>query len=291
MSDLTPIQQRLLDAAVNAGPIGIDFTHAVLCQVGMPRKATDARVFERSSGNAMLRLEAGALYDGVRFVEQPLPYGTRPRLILVYLSGQAIRNKTRSIDVGDNMKEFLVRLGIDTSGGEKGGIGTFKKQMQALAACRLMLGYGYGDRASTINTQPIHQFDAWVRPDGTERVLWPSEIVLSQEFYETLGNHAVPLSHEAVYALKHSALYLDIYTWLAHRLCRIKKADGIKLSWYNLKDQFGDEYNDVKNFKRKFVEALEQVHIVYRDANIEVVEGGLLLKPSHPPIPRIQILT
>src|SRR4028118_1848844 len=124
MSDqnpLTPIQQRLLDAAeTHDNPVGIDFTHSVLCQVGMPRRSTDARVFERTSGNATLRIEAGALYDGKRFIEQPLPYGTKPRLILVYLSGQAIRTKSRNIDVGESMREFLLRLGIDPSGGPRG---------------------------------------------------------------------------------------------------------------------------------------------------------------------------
>jgi hypothetical protein len=54
---------------------------------------------------------------------------------------------------------------------------------------------------------------------------------LSQEFFDTLAVHAVPLDHRALGALKHSALSLDLYTWLAHRLCRVRKPGGVKLSW------------------------------------------------------------
>jgi hypothetical protein len=257
----------------------------------MPRNGTEARVFERSSGNAHLRLEAGTLFDGLNFVEQPLPYGTKPRLVLVYVSGEAVRRKSRVIDVGDSMREFLIRLGTEPSGGPRGGYTMFKKQMQALAACRLILGMAIENRAITINTQPIEQFDAWVQIDGDQRTLWPGELTLSEKFFETLASHAVPLSHEALQALKHSALALDIYTWLAHRLCRITKPGGVMLSWWNLKDQFGQEYNDPKNFKREFRHALAQVKAVYLHANIEDVEGGLLLKASKPPIVKVQMLT
>jgi len=45
-------------------------------------------------------------------------------------------------------------------------------------------------------------------------------------------------------AAKHSALALDIYTWLAHRLCRVTEASGVVLSWRSLREQFGQEYSD-----------------------------------------------
>ena len=45
-------------------PDRADFLHAILCQVGMPRKATEGRIFERTSGNASMVLEAGKLWTG-----------------------------------------------------------------------------------------------------------------------------------------------------------------------------------------------------------------------------------
>ncbi len=270
-------------------PDRADFLHAILCQVGMPRKATEGRIFERTSGGAVMRLEAGAIFDGRQLVNRPLPYGTKPRLVMVHMSSEAVRTQCRQIHVGDSMKDFLIALGIDTSGGSHGGYTMFKKQMESLAACRLTLGLSAGGRAVTVNTQPISRFEAWLHPTGEQRALWPGTLELSQEFYDTLTAHAVPLDHRALAALKHSALALDVYSWLAHRLCRVRKVDGAKVSWDNLRDQFGQEYADPKNFKKEFRQALRQALAVYPDANIEDVPGGFLLKPSKPPLARTQV--
>jgi hypothetical protein len=270
-------------------PDRADFLHAILCQVGMPRKATEGRLFERSSGGAVMRLEAGAIFDGKKLVNRPLPYGTKPRLVMVHMSSEAVRTQQRRIHVGDSMKEFLIALGIDTSGGSHGGYTMFKKQMEALAACRLTLGLSAGGRALTVNTQPISRFEAWLHPTGEQRALWPGTLELSQEFYDTLTAHAVPLDHRALAALKHSALALDVYSWLAHRLCRVRKVEGVKVSWDNLRDQFGQEYSDPKNFKKEFRQVLRQAMAVYPDANIADTPGGFILKPSRPPLAKTQV--
>ncbi len=290
---LSPISRRILDAAAahrsQEQPERLDFLHAILCQVGMPRKQTGSRIFERQNGHASMLLEAGRLWRRGGWVEQPLPYGTRPRLVMVHISGEAIRRRAREIEVGDSIREFLQVLDIDTNGGPRGGYTMFKKQMEALAACRLTLGMSAGDRDITINTQPIEQFEAWLHPDTDQRVMWPGVLTLSHPFYETLLEHAVPLDHAALFALKHSALTLDIYTWLAHRLCRVKKPQGVMLSWSNLKQQFGQEYHNPKDFKKEFRQAMRQVLAVYLDAKVQEVPGGLLMKPSLPPVPKTQV--
>lgn len=154
----------------------------------------------------------------------------------------------------------------------------------------MILGMSDNNRDITINTQPITRFEAWTQNDGAQQSMWPGVLHLSREFYDTLQNHAVPLDREALGALKHSALALDIYTWLAHRLFRIRRPNGDKVSWGNLRSQFGMEYNQPKDFKRAFRIALRQVLAVYPDARIEIVPGGLILKPSKPPVPQSQVL-
>ncbi len=52
----------------------------------MPRRATEERVFERTSGKVKMRMEAGALFDGQDFVPQPLPYGPKPRLVMIHIT-------------------------------------------------------------------------------------------------------------------------------------------------------------------------------------------------------------
>jgi hypothetical protein len=236
-------------------------------------------------------LEAGRLWRRGQWVEQPLPYGTRPRLVMVHISGEAVRRRTREIEVGHSMREFLRVLGIDTNGGPRGGYTMFKKQVEALAACRLMLGLSVGERDITVDAKPIKRFEAWLQHDGEQRVMWPGVMEISQEFYDTLIDHAVPLDHTALAALRHSALTLDLYTWLAHRLCRVRKPQGVPVHWASLREQFGQEYTDPRNFKREFRQALRQTLAVYPDARVEDITGGLLLKPSRPPIAKTSVPT
>ena len=44
---------------------------------------------------------------------------------------------------------------------------------------------------------------------------------LSQDYFESLQKHAVSLDERAVTALAHSAMGLDVYTWLAQRVHRV----------------------------------------------------------------------
>jgi len=292
MKPMPPTTARVINTAVavrDEPPDRTDFLHAILCQVGMPRKATEGRLFERTSGGAVLRLEAGAIFNGKRLVDQPLPYGTRPRLVMVHISSEAVRTQSRQIMIGDSMRDFLIALDIDTNGGARGGYTMFKKQMEALAASRLTLGLTANGRAVTVNTQPISRFEAWLHKTGEQRALWPGVLELSQEFYDTLAAHAVPLDHRALGALKHSALALDVYSWLAHRLCRVSKGGGVKISWANLREQFGQEYADPKNFKKEFRQAMRLALAVYPDAHIEDTPGGMLLFPSRPPLAKTQV--
>ena len=61
---LTNQQRRLLDSSETIRtepPDRTDFLYTVLCQVGLPRRATDAKVFERQSGAFSILLQSGQL--------------------------------------------------------------------------------------------------------------------------------------------------------------------------------------------------------------------------------------
>lgn len=285
---LTFLQRRLITA--NADIIDIEsdraeFLHSTLCQVGLPRAQTDARTFERNSGSAGISIEAGKLYLRGKWVEQPLPYGAKPRLVLIHLCSEAVRTKSPEIEVGKSAREFLRRLCLDDNGDS---YARFRAQMEALAACRMTIGFSTADKDVTISTQPISRFEAWVQHDQKSLGLWPGSMTLSGEFFATLSEHAVPLDARAIHALQKSALQLDVYCWLAQRLCRIKKASGVKVSWRNMRSQFGQEYGNPKDFKREMKAALGKVLAVYPDAEVQDVVGGLMLKPSPPPIKKTQ---
>ncbi|MEM7682817.1 MAG: replication protein RepA [Planctomycetota bacterium] len=279
-----PILRRIVEGSADIRqepPDSISFQHSVMCQLGMPRSQPKSRQFERSSGCTSLLMEAGQLYLGGKWVELPLPYGTRPRLALIHMSTQAIQTRSKVIEIGRSVREYMRTLGISTDGRE---YARFKRQIEALSACKVTLGMSKDGADVTLNTQPIRSFKAWFTKDGQQGSMWPGVVELSDDFFETLLEHAVPLDNRAIGMLQHSPLGLDIYTWLAQRLYRVRSAKGSRVSWAALRSQFGHEYADPRNFKRKFKTALRQVYAAYPTAKIEEIDGGLRLFESPPPV-------
>jgi len=265
----------------------IAFMHTVLCQLGLPRRKTSEPRQSRVCDGVAIQIDAGSLWDGKQFVDQPLPYGAFPRLILAQLNSEALRQRSPTVNVGPSASAFLRTLGITPSGGANGSYTMFKKQVQALAACRLTLGYNVKDRAYTMKGDIIEGFEAWTTETTGCREMWPETVIFSDRYYENLAEHAVPVDMRALHALKGSALALDCYLMLTERLHRLKGSYTI-LRWHQLHAQFGSEYTGdaaTRNFKREFLKVLKRVHAVYPEADIAVVKTGLRLKRSPPPVP------
>jgi hypothetical protein len=285
LTGLTPQKSEIVEAGTDiygTHPTGKDmaFVHSIFCQVGLPRSKVEGREFMRRSGAAWLNVQAGYLDEGDGPVLQPIPYGILPRLALAHVSTHAVRHRTREIPIGDSAAQFLEMMEMGREGRR---YSTLRRQMHALAACRLQLGY----KGRTFNGQPVEQFDAWLsNKDTNQRTIWPGLMILSEHFYESLIEGAVPLDLRALHALKGSALALDTYIWLAHRLHRIE-GRPVVLHWASLRGQFAQEYTGPeadKHFKNKFLPQLKKVLVAYPQANVKPVKGGLLLSASSPPI-------
>jgi hypothetical protein len=276
----------LIDASaqiMETPPTGNDlaFNHGILCQVGLPRSKVEGSSFLRQSGDAWISIQAGLLDEGNGPVQQTVPYGPLPRLALAWVSTYAVRHKTAEVPIGESAAEFLRMMGMESEGRR---YSTLRTQMHALASCHLQMGF----RGRTWNAQPIDHFDAWVSDkESKQRPLWPGTLRLHDSFYNILMERPVPLDNRALLALKGSALALDIYCWLAHRLHRIE-GRPLVLHWHSLREQFAQEYrgkNPDKDFKDTFIPQLHKVLMVYPDAKVKQVTGGLLLMPSPPPVP------
>jgi hypothetical protein len=287
---VTPNQKRLLDSSVRIStdpPTLIDFQHTVFCQVGLPYRPTTQRVWEREQGNIALRIEAGVVRDpkAGRWIDLPLPHGEKPRLILIHLNGEALRTSSPVINVEDSMTAFVRSLGVDTNGRN---LRTLKDQLARLSAATVRLSVVEDGRAMQINGQVIGAFDLWFPPDADQRVLWPTMVRLSADYFDSLTRHAVPLDSRAVAALAHSAMALDVYAWLAQRLHRVPRGRPQTITWAALKAQFGTGYAELRQFRAKFIEVMKTVHSQYPAANVEAAGIGLILRNSSPPVSKRQ---
>ena len=293
MDDDSPKTTTLQRKLVNTGMVINDFTHdrpeylhAMLCQLGLPRSKTDLRSFERTSGNASMMVTAGKRFNGHEWIDSPLPYGAKPRLVLIHLCSEAVRTQNPVVDVSDGIKPFLDEMGLNMNGRS---YRLFKDQMAYLACAEMRFAWHTGESVRQAHYNPIESFEAWADPFTRQASFWPDHIELAGKFFETLCEHAVPLDPRALHALQHSALAMDIYSWLAHRLCRVRTDNGQKLYWKSLKGQFGQEYGNTKDFKKAFAPALRKVLTVYPTARVRQETGGIRCFPSPPPIKKTNV--
>ena len=168
-------------------------------------------------GNATLRIEAGSALDPKtnEFVKLGLPYGEMPRLVLIHLASEAIRTNSAVVDVEGSMTAFARSLGIDTSGPQ---LRHLKEQLTRLANSTVRMGFVEEGHAVQVNTQIVAAIDLWYPTEPSQKILWPSTVRLSGDFFASLGRHAVPLDNRAIRGIAHSSLALDTYTWLAQRM-------------------------------------------------------------------------
>lgn len=268
-------------------PQDILFQHTILCQTGLPyRSQKELRRWKRDNGQASLEIEAGrAFHPGKKkYINLPLPFGPKARLVLIHLNSEAIKTGSPVIEVEDSMTAFVKRLLKRSPNGRE--VKDFKNQLSALSATTIRLAILTYDRAVQINSHIVTAFDLWFPKNPNQRVLWPSNVRLSQEYFDTLVKHAIPLDERAIAALSHSAMALDVYVWLAQRLHRINLGNPQFVPWTSLYEQFGQGFARIRKFREKFLLALRKVHTQYPAARIEVDKKGLTLRQSPPSVPK-----
>ena len=229
--------------------------------------------WERFAGNFRLLVRADPKFG--------MPYGSYPRLFAMWLTNEILRTKKRVLSLEGSYYAFLSALKLHTDGKTRR---RFKGQVNALLASAITL-----DRIDSgrFHREPVNisdTFDLWWDPKRpADETLWQTSITLNEVFYNHVINHAVPLDIRIVNSLKKSPLALDLYAWMSYRYFYLKKETQI--SWSSLFHQFGADYDRVLDFKKRLKTYLIAVHTAYPDARFELVDRGLILKPSRTSIP------
>lgn len=266
-------------------PADVRHIHSVLAVCGLPydRQPLDTRVYERRQGKMSLLVKAGEIMtpDGA-WKQQPLPYGPKARLILMHLCTEALHNNTPTIELADTFTAFVQKLGFSKSGGERGPLTAFKQQLNALAACDLRMGTWNGTSAKTKSFKPINDFDVWLSDNPAQRSLWPSTVTFSEEMFESLKRHAIPVNIQAIKAIQGSARKLDLYFWLGYRLNNIEET--LHISWQALSEQFGTGFTRPRDFHRKLGEEIAHIKEIFPRLPIKLNEQGITLQPAGPDV-------
>lgn len=288
------------------------FLPSALVQASLPyRNPGDIPVFRKTNGNVSLLIKPGdgivnqTAFDkaGREYIEHiavsyGYPYGSIPRLLLAWITTQAMTTRQRELQLGKNLSHFMSLLGIhNVTGGSTGSIGRLKDQTNRLLSAHITLvrhKASFNDtslvsRPLQITSQNAIQDDSAIWDTDLQchkkRDPFGSVITLSQDFFDELLANPVPLDFRALKLLRASPLALDTYAWLTWSMFKLKREAMI--DWGALFRQFGSSGSERK-FKENFRSALRHVLAVYPEARVVAGPAGILLRPSptHVPIKR-----
>lgn len=208
-----------------------------------------------------------------------LPYGSIPRLLVSWVTTEAVRTGERELTLGESLSGFMRELDMVPTGGRWGSVTRLKDQMKRLFASSVTCTYDGGQTFAIDSIRVVDSAQLWWDPKKPEQAtLWESKLVLGERFFEEIKQNPVPVDMRALKALKKSPMSLDIYCWLTYRMSYLKKPTVIP--WEMLQLQFGADYSRTRDFKAYFLRQLNAVMAIYQDARVDSLNHGLELKPS-----------
>ena len=250
-------------------------------QATLPHKRLpDDQPWELRSGRVRLLVEPGRRMsrndEPSKFIG--VPYGSRARLIMLYLQTEALQTGSREVVLGRSLRSWLIRMGISPGGKT---VLDVRDQAERIARCRMTFHADIGTDHDVLINQNI--MDTAMFAEQEERgPRFLETAKLSEVFFEQLRKHPVPIEEAAIRAISNNSMALDIYCWLSYRLHVLNGPTAI--TWTALMAQFGAGFLHQRHFKPRFEPNLQLALAVYRDARVDVNERGLTLFPSRPPV-------
>ena len=220
-------QVNQLVGASEADP-DLGFMARMMALCSLPRTNPGNRhQYKRVNGPYKLVMIAGA--------DNKLPYGNLPRLLLAWVSTEAVRTQSRGLVLGRSLAEFMRALGIYNSGGQPQT--RLRNQMDRLFHASVQLIYeDEGDKAGISSFVADRTEFWWNERKPNESSLWESKIYLGEQFFNEIIRNPVPLDMNTLKALKRCALGLDLYLWLTYRTFALRAP--LRLTWQHLYHQF-----------------------------------------------------
>jgi hypothetical protein len=299
----TPAQRKLVEQGVSifdelAAAKEVAFIARELVLASLPHSNPGNRpLWTRRNGDVTLAIQPGMnIQTGESY---GYPYGIIPRLLLFWITTEALRTHDRRLELGNSLSGFMSQLGLSsyTGRGKRGDAKRLRDQMERLFRSRFSLervraqdtrvGKGW------LDMQVAPQGELWwsIRtPD--QNALWGSWIELGELFYEAVTSAPVPVDMRALRALKRSPLALDLYAWLTFQAFRAQQSQRPRFeTWQQLHSHMGGDYADVDNFRKKVKAAMKKIRTVYPGLRLGGRLGGIeVTAESYPAIQPRELL-
>ena len=277
-------QVNQLVEASEADP-DLGFMARLMALCSLPRtNPGNRKEYIRRNGPYTLGMSAG--------INNKLPYGNLPRLLLAWISTEAVRTQNRELILGRSLSEFMRKLEIlsSDSGGTWGIRTRLRNQMRRLFRCTVSLIYEDERRDAGVSSLVAARTEFWWNERKSDQSsLWESKIYLGEQFFNEIINHPIPLDMNILKALKRSSLGLDLYMWLTYRTFSLKRP--MRLSWPRLYWQLGVDPSRASNnvtvqrFRKDCLRELKKIKSAWPGLKYATAKGVLVVSPSKPAIP------
>jgi len=213
------IDRRVVEAAaayLASEEVEVGFLYSGWAQAALPHKRLpDDAPWQVTTDRVTLIVQPGLrAVPGGEPISVGVPYGSRARLILLYLQSEALRTNSRDIELGKSLHAWLRRLGIPIGGKSMKDV---RDQAERLSRCRMSFTIKQGNRTGLVN-QNLLDTSMFVEDDTSQGSLFIETATLSEMFFNQLKKHPVPIEETAVRQIANNSMALDLYCWLAYRL-------------------------------------------------------------------------
>ncbi len=283
--DLLQDQQR-------GNEVELAFLARQLVQVTLPHSDPgDVPVWTRRNGDLTLIMTRADIDGDGNLIGYP--FGSLPRLLLYWINSEAVRTKSRRLELGRNLSQFMSELGLNPRNGrgERSDAKRLQGQMLRLFSAsirfRRTTEVANGDIRERMRNVPIiEESELWWNPKHSRQgYLWDSWIELSESFYNTITAIPVPLNMRVLRALKRSPLALDLFAWVSYRSWTVTRHKAPQeVSWKLLHAQLGADYTELRNFKLKASAALRKIVIFQPEFRVSLSGTGVQIRPCAPVI-------
>jgi hypothetical protein len=296
-SGLTRAQRKLIDASAvifgeQATAKDAAFITRQLVQATLPHKNPGKiPAWVRTNGTISLAIQPG--FNIKTGASYGYPYGTVPRLLIYWMTTEAIRTKNPRLDLGNSLAGFMAELGLNP---DNGGLGArrsdarrLREQMDRLFNSTISFQNNveqYGrEGEARMNMTVARRSMLWWNPRQPEQgTLWGSYVELSQDFFDALCAAPVPVDMRALKALKRSPLALDLYAWLTYEAYRAHKTRKPRFeNWAQMHGHMGADYKNPSDFRRFAKAALRKIRTVYPGLKLGQRQGGVEVLPESLP--------
>lgn len=291
----TAADHKLLDSAVlirqeppSAEDLAFMARELVLCTLPHSDPG-QVPYWNRRNGNVILSLQSA--YDPETDQLVGYPYGSIPRLVLFWMTTEALRTGSRRLSLGSSYSGFLRDIGLNpsTGRGKRGDAARVRNQTRRLITSTISFietreiegVRGEARKDMRVASDQMLWWDP-KRPDQLN--LWESWLELGEKFYEAITAAPVPVDLRALSALKRSPLALDLYAWATHRALSVsRKGRSDFIPWKALAQQFGADYTNHHNFKTKAKAAFRKILTVYPGLKLGDQSGGIIVLATSSP--------